>query len=164
MAAVTVALLAVVVVWLAVVTFAMVAQSRDLKMLYVSVKHMAGASKHVGGPGGMGRRRTDFRVPVNLSGFLRVREHARPCRILDLSKSGAQVMPEGGGGNFPVDEKGVLTIEFGDFAQASTHVRIARFIEQAGTFGVEFVDQPAAFRDKCASTIRREFRNRLARA
>ena len=148
----------VVVAWLAVLTYLMTAQSRELQILLVSLKHIAGAEKHVGGTG-RNRRRTDFRVPVRLSGFLRVLDHARPCRIVDLSRSGAQVLPDGG--EFPMGETGVLTIDFGEFDSATTHVKIVRVIEATGTYGIQFVDAPEPFREKAVNTIRVKFREQL---
>jgi hypothetical protein len=158
MTAVLVILLAGAIVWLGVLTAVVVNQSRELEILLVSLKHIAGAEKHVGGTG-RNRRRTDFRVPVTLDGFLRVLKHARPCRIVDLSRSGAQVLPEGG--DFPIGEVGLLTVEFGEFERATTHARVVRSIGASGTYGIEFVDQPTGFRDKCTATVRRAFRDEL---
>jgi hypothetical protein len=146
---------AVIFIWLGVVTYLLRWQGRELQVMLVALKHIAGAEKHVGGTG-RNRRRTDFRVPVDLSGFLRVQEHARPCRIVDLSRSGAQVMPDGG--EFPLGEVGVLTVEFGEFDTGTTHVRIVRAIEAAGTYGVVFIDTPEPFQEKCVACIRRLFK------
>ena len=151
-------ILVVVLAWLAVLTYLMTSQSRELQILLVSLKHIAGAEKHVGGTG-RNRRRTDFRVPVRLSGFLRVLDHARPCRIVDLSRSGAQVLPDGG--EFPVGETGVLTVDFGEFDSATTHVKIVRAIEATGTYGVQFADAPEQFLEKAVGTIRLRFREQL---
>jgi hypothetical protein len=150
----------VVVGWLAALTYLVVVQGRELQVLLVSLKHIAGAEKHLGGTGsGRSRRRTDFRVPVNLSGYLRVLDHARPCRVVDLSRSGAQVLPDGG--QFPVGSTGTLTIDFGEFDSATTHAKIIRAIDATGTYGVQFVDAPEVFRDKCHQTIRVKFREQL---
>jgi hypothetical protein len=146
------------IVWLGVITYLLQWQGREIQVLLVALKHIAGAEKHLGGTG-RNRRRTDFRVPVQLSGFLRVQEHARPCHIIDLSRSGAQVKPEGGA--FPVGEVGVLTIEFGEFDSGTTHVKVVRAIESTGTYGLQFVDMPQPFQDKCVTTIRRSFRGQL---
>jgi hypothetical protein len=145
-------------IWLGVITYLVRWQGREIQVMLIALKHIAGAEKHVGGTG-RNRRRTDFRVPVRLSGFLRVQEHARPCRVVDLSRSGAQVMPEGG--VFPIGEVGVLTIEFGEFDSGTTHVRIVRAIDGTGTYGVQFIDMPQPFQDKCAAVIRRVFREQL---
>jgi hypothetical protein len=158
MTAVLAILLTLAVLWLGVLTAVVLVHGRELKVLLVSLKHIAGAEKHVGGTG-RNRRRTDFRVPVALSGFLRVLEHARPCHVVDLSRSGAQVLPDGG--DFPIGEVGVLTIEFGEFERATTHARIVRAIDATATYGLEFVDQPQDFRDKCTATVRRVFRDQL---
>jgi hypothetical protein len=147
--------------WLAALTYLVIAQGRELQVLLVSLKHIAGAEKHLGGAGSShSRRRTDFRVPVNLAGFLRVLDHARPCRVVDLSRSGAQILPEGGG-QLPVGSTGTLTIDFGEFDSATTHVRIVRAIDAAGTYGVQFVDAPVSFREKCHQTMRVKFRAQL---
>jgi hypothetical protein len=153
-------LMIVVLAWLAVLTFGLVGQNREIQILLVSLRHLVGAEKHVGGTG-RNRRRTDFRVPVKLSGFLRVLDHARPCRVVDLSRSGAQVLPDGG--EFPVGETGVLTVDFGEFESATTHAKVVRAIDLTGTYGVQFVDAPAAFRDKCIQTIRLRFREQLGK-
>jgi hypothetical protein len=144
--------------WLGVLTYRFVQLSRRIRVLLMALKHVAGAEKHVGGKGRR-RRGTDFRVPVRLSGFLRVLDHARPCRIVDLSRSGAQVRPDGG--HFPLGEIGVLTIEFGEFDNASSHVRIARAIETSETYGVEFIDPPPSFRDRANAIIQETFREQL---
>ena len=146
--------------WLAALTYLVVSQGRELQVLLVSVRHIAGAEKHLGGTGGgRSRRRTDFRVPVNLSGFLRVLDHARPCKVVDLSHSGAQVLPQGG--KFPLGSTGTLTIDFGEFDSATTHAKIIRVIDATGTYGVQFLDVPEAFREKCNQTLRVKFRQRL---
>ncbi len=144
--------------WLAALTYLIIAQGRELQAVLVSLKHVAGADKHVGGTG-RNRRRTDFRVPVKLTGFLRVNDHARPCRVVDLSRSGVQVLPDGG--RFPIGAKGLLTIDFGEFDSASSHVKIVRAIEAAGTYGLQFVDAPDNFREKCVATIRNKFREQV---
>ena len=151
-------LLLVVVIWVAALTWLVFVQGRDIQVLLVSLKHIAGAEKHVGGTG-RNRRRTDFRVPVSLPGFLRVLEHARPCRIVDLSRSGAQVIPDGG--HFPIEETGVVTVEFGEFDKATTHARVVREIDATGSYGLQFVDPPADFRDKCTAAVRKAFREQL---
>ena len=149
------AAVAVLIIWSGVLTYFAHWHSREIKVLLLGLKHIAGAEKHVGGTG-RNRRRTDFRVSVQLSGFLRVQDHARPCRIVDLSRSGAQLLPEGG--NFPLGQVGVLTVEFGEFDSGTTHVRIVRIIQDAHSLGVQFVDTPRPFQEKCAATIRRVFR------
>ncbi len=161
MAGAVVAIVVVVVGWLGVLTYLFLAQSRELQILLVSLKHIAGAEKHVGGTG-QSRRRTDFRVPVKLSGFLCVLDHARPCRVVDLSRSGAQVLPDGG--EFPVGETGTLTIDFGELDSATTDAKVVRAIEATGTYGVQFVDPPEPFRDKTIATIRVRFREQLGQA
>lgn len=148
----------VVILWLAALSWLALGMNREIKILLVSLKHIAGAEKHVGGTG-RNRRRTDFRVPVSLAGFLRVMEHARPCRVVDISRSGAQVLPDGG--DFPMSEVGLLTIEFGEFERASTHAKVVRVIESTGSYGLQFVDQPADFREKCTRAVRKAFREQL---
>ncbi len=144
--------------WLGVLTALLMAHGREIQVNLLALKQIAGAEKHVGGTG-RNRRRTDFRVPVRLNAFLRVQEHARPCRVVDVSRSGAQVLPDGG--TFPIGVVGVLTVEFGEFDSATTHVKIVRAIEVAGTYGLQFVDAPAAFQEKCTQTIRKVFREQL---
>ena len=144
--------------WLGFLSYVMTWQGREIKILMLAVKNMAGAERHVGGTG-RSQRRTDFRVRVQLNGFLRVREHARPCRIVDLSRSGAQVLPDGG--SFPVGEVGVLTIEFGEFDSGTTHARVVRAIKPTGTYGLQFVDPPQDFMEKTSAIIRRLFREQV---
>lgn len=161
MNAVLAILLAVTMIWLGVVTAVLLAQRRELATLRVSLERLADANTKISGSGSS-RRRPDFRIPVTLSGFLRVLEHARACRIVDLSRSGAQVLPEGG--DFPIGEVGVFTVEFGEFERATTHARVVRSVDATGTYGIEFLDQPPDFRDKCTATVRRVFRNQVGQA
>jgi hypothetical protein len=146
----------VVVVWLAVLSYFVLAQRRKLQTVLVSFEQIAAAEKREGGTGPHCRR-ADCRVPVKLSGFLRVLGHARPCRVVDLSGSGAQVLPEGGA--FPVGEIGVLTVDFGEFDSATTHAKIVRASNATGTYGIAFVDAPRQFRDKALHTIQSRFRS-----
>ncbi|MEE8408918.1 MAG: hypothetical protein V3T05_04890, partial [Myxococcota bacterium] len=65
------------------------------------------------------------------------------------------------GGDFPVGETGLLTVEFGEFERATTHAKVVRAIETTGSYGVKFVDQPADFREKCTTAVRKAFREQL---
>ena len=159
------AAVAVLIIWSGVLTYFAHWHSREIKVLLLGLKHIAGAEKHVGGTGRgeqrgqpvfVGHDLVDDGAWLDDPGFLRVQDHARPCRIVDLSRSGAQLLPEGG--NFPLGQVGVLTVEFGEFDSGTTHVRIVRIIQDAHSLGVQFVDTPRPFQEKCAATIRRVFR------
>jgi hypothetical protein len=152
----TIVVVVIVLVWLAVLSHFLLAQSRELWTVRVSLEQIREAEKHVGGTGPHCRRK-DFRVPVKLTGFLRVLGHARPCRVVDLSRGGARVLPDGG--DFPVGETGVLTVDFGEFDSATTHAKIVRAGNATGIYGISFVDAPPQFRQKAIDTIQARFRN-----
>jgi len=107
--------LAAVIGWLGLLSFWLRNTDRDLSLLMTSVRDLVRPERQIGGHS-ISRRRTDFRVQVSLSGHVRVLEHARPCRVVDLSRSGAQIALSAG--SLPVNESGVLAIEFGEFGNS----------------------------------------------
>ena len=89
---------------------------------------------------------------------MRVNEHARGVRVVDLSHTGAQVRPAGGG-NYPLGAKGVLTVEFSEFGTATSHVKVIRCISDGESFGLRFVDPPSQFMRLCHGAIRQAMRS-----
>lgn len=144
-------------VWLVLLTVETRRTNRDLSILMASVRQLFAPERQIGGRS-LSRRRTDFRVPVELEGFVRVLDHAKPCHVTDLSKNGAQVVLSAG--TLPVGQQGVLTIEFADFGSATSHVKVIRFIESTNSYGLRFVDAPHEFYARCSRTVE----NALARA
>lgn len=152
-------LLSLLATWFALVTFHQLQLRREMRMLIVQVRKIAG-DRHIGGTttGSFVRRlsrRIDFRVDVELDGFLRVGEHARVCRIVDLSESGCQVITKKAG--LPLDAEGVLTIEFSEFGSGSTRARVARevrSIDDEMAYGLKFEEPEADFVRRVHDTIR----------
>ncbi|MEK7703887.1 MAG: PilZ domain-containing protein [Myxococcota bacterium] len=136
--------------WLGALTVMIRSQQRDLELHEARLRHAAKPGEHIGGRQRL-RRRTDFRVPVGLPGFLRVSNHARPCRVVDLSRSGAQVMPSGG--SFPVGFEGTLTVEFLEFGDVTTKARVVRYVPESKSYGVQFVEPTTSFVHRCADAI-----------
>jgi hypothetical protein len=145
--------------WVTVLTLELRRVNRELLLMMASVRRLFSPEHHLGGRSAS-RRHTDFRVPVDLNGYVRVLEHAKPCRLTDLSKTGAQIVPATG--TLPVGEHGVLTIEFTDFGSASCHIRVTRFVESTGSYGVQFVDAPHDFFARCSRTVEAALSKALA--
>lgn len=132
---------------------------RDLSLLMTSVRELVRPERQIGGRS-ISRRRTDFRVQVALNGHVRVREHARPCRVVDLSRSGAQIVLSAG--SLPLNEAGVLAIEFGEFGNSSTHIVVTRYVPTTNAYGVRFVDVPNDFYSQCKSAVESALAKSLA--
>ncbi|MEO1173176.1 MAG: PilZ domain-containing protein, partial [Myxococcota bacterium] len=121
--------LALLTLWLGLVSYQQARLREELGMLILQLKKIAG-DRHIGGTSGRSARkrrmsgRIDFRLDVDLEGFVRVGEHARPCRIVDVSRSGCQITLSRGG--LPIASDCVLSIEFSEFGKDSTRARIIR--------------------------------------
>ena len=136
--------------WLTALTLENRRANREVVLLMTSLRHVVPPERQIGGRSAS-RRRTDFRVPVELTGYVRVLEHAKPCRVIDVSRTGAQVVPVTG--TLPIGEHGVLTIEFSEFGSASTHIKVIRYIEPTNSYGVRFMDSPHDFYTRCTHTV-----------
>ncbi len=144
--------------WLGVLTYFALRQGRELKLILLSLKKVTAPELHVGGT--LMQRRVDFRAQVSIPASICVGEHSHACSVVDLSRGGAQILldaPEG----VEVGARGVLTISFRDFGDVSTSVDVVRAMRSVGTFGVLFIDPPAALRDSSTSVIRGAFRDQM---
>ncbi|MEM6533986.1 MAG: PilZ domain-containing protein [Myxococcota bacterium] len=147
--------------WIGLLSWQQVKLREEVGMLIAQLQQRAG-KRHIGGSSNKGRRfsgRVDFRMQVDLPGFLRVGEHARSARVVDLSETGCQLKPERG--EVPVGASGSLTIEFTDFGSATSRVEVMRRADDG--YGLRFVDASGEFLDRVREALKSSYQNAVTR-
>lgn len=150
--------LALLTFWLALVSYQQVKLREEVGILIIQLKKLAG-DRHIGGAARRttGRRRLsnriDFRFDVDLGGFVRVGEHARACRVVDISESGCQISLSKDG--LPLSSDCVLSVEFSEFGNDSTRARIVRRVTSSqATYGLAYIDPSDDFLGRVRDAMR----------